>query len=155
VRNLSVESLCWEPPEVDLPLAPLFGKLQLSWDLHVDREKAFDLSRANARAVHCWLMTDPKIRDADTETLGFHRHEQPGKVSKFEVHSVRPVRRIGPDGQQRTDVVVEITQSWKSGGAGESLRGGCTLLIDPEKRAIRYVIRKRVGHPGRVSERGW
>ena len=38
-----------------------------------------------------------------------------GELRPFEVHSVRPVRRIGPDGQQRTDLVVEITQSWLPG----------------------------------------
>jgi hypothetical protein len=137
----------------------MFDKLQLSWDLHVDRKKAFDLSRDNARSVHTWLKYDPNISDADTESLGFYRDEGAsltvngvtGKLSKFEVHSVRPVRRIGPDGQQRTDLVIEITQSWFPEDGSGKFRGGCTLLIDLEKRRVRYVVRKRVGHPGRIQ----
>jgi hypothetical protein len=159
VRNLSAESLCWETPEIQLPLEGMFDKLQLSWDLHVDRKKAFDLSRDNARSVHTWLKYDPNISDADTESLGFYRDEGAsltvngvtGKLSKFEVHSVRPVRRIGPDGQQRTDLVIEITQSWFPEDGSGKFRGGCTLLIDLEKRRVRYVVRKRVGHPGRIQ----
>ena len=102
-------------------------------------------------------MKDPQIKDEDTESLGFFRGEreslngQPGKLRNFEVHSVRPVRRIGPDGQQRTDLVIEITQSWFPSDGSGKFRGGCTLIVDLEKRAIRYVVRKRVGHPDRMQ----
>jgi hypothetical protein len=102
-------------------------------------------------------MTDPDIKDGHTEALGFYRGKRdalngkPGELRNFEVHSVRPVRRIGPDGQQRTDLVVEITQSWLPADGSGKFRGGCTLIIDLEKRVIRYVVRKRVGHPDRMQ----
>jgi hypothetical protein len=154
VRNLSSESLCWESPEILLPLQGMFDNLQLSWDLHADRRKAFECSRRNGAFVHNWLKTSSGITDA----LGFYCGEdatltvngRPGKLRNFEVHSVRPVRRIGPDGQQRTDLVIEITQSWIPDDGSGKFRGGCTLLIDMEKQAVRYVVRKRVGHPERV-----
>ena len=98
------------------------------------------------------------IKDADVEALGFYRAERnnldgrPGELRNFEVHSVRPVRRIGPDGQQRTDLVVEITQSWLPADGSGKFRGGCTLIVDLAQRAIRYVVRKRVGHPDRMQE---
>ena len=157
VRNLSSESLCWERPEVDFSLDGMFKNLELSWDLRADRKKAFEISQQNGLSVHAWLTDDPGIRDADTEALGFYRHERdtldgkPGKLRDFEVHSVRPVRRIGPDGQQRTDLVVEITQSWFPADGSGKFRGGCTLIIDLERRAIRYAVCKRVGHPDRMQ----
>ena len=97
--------------------------------------------------------------DADTFALGFYRNEDSaftvngvsGTLRSFAVHSVRPVRRVGPDGQQRTDLVIEITQSWLPDSGQGKFRGGCTLIVDLEKRAIRYVVRKRVGHPWRVQ----
>jgi hypothetical protein len=158
VRNLSSESLCWERPEVDFSLDGMFKNLELSWDLRADRKKAFEVSQRNGLSVHKWLTDDPGIRDADTEALGFYRRERdtlggkPGKLRDFEVHSVRPVRRIGPDGQQRTDLVVEIAQSWLPADGSGKFRGGCTLIIDLEQRAIRYAVSKRVGHPDRMQQ---
>ena len=82
------------------------------------------------------------IKDADVEALGFYRAERnnldgrPGELRNFEVHSVRPVRRIGPDRQQRTDLVVEITQSWLPADGSGKFRGGCTLIVDLEQRVI-------------------
>ena len=36
-----------------------------------------------------------------------------GEVSRLEMHSVRPLRRVGPDGQILSAVVIEITQRWR------------------------------------------
>ncbi len=159
VRNLSPESLCWEQPEASFPLAPMLDTLHLSWDLRIDRKKAFELSTENGCAVHKWFKSKD-ITDADTEALGFYRDAGrlsqvggvPGKLRNFEVHSVRPVRRIGPDGQQQTDLVIEIAQSFLPADGSAKFRGGCTLVIDLEKRAIRYVVRKRVDHVVRFQE---
>ena len=99
------------------------------------------------------------MKEADSRALGFFLDEQavrqldgtPGRLSPFEVHSVRPVRRVGPDGQQQLDLVVEITQSWIPDGDTGKYRGGCTLIIDLESHSIRYCVRKRVGHPDRIA----
>jgi len=160
VRNLSSESLRWERPEAEFALGKMLEKLELAWDLHVDRKRAFDISKANGFFVHEFFKRDPGIHDSDTEALGFYRAEnlpittagQKGRLRNFEVHSVRPVRRVGPDGQEQTDLVVEITQSWIPDDGGVKFRGGCTLIIDLETRRIRYVIRKRVDHEGRFQQ---
>jgi hypothetical protein len=162
VRNLSAETLCWESPEVNFDLEPILRKMTLGWDLHVDRAKAWKASKSNAYMFHEWLKSE-QVKDEDCLALGFYRNlpengqltvsDVVGKLSPFEVHSVRPVRRVGPDGQQRLDLVVEITQGWNPLAPPSSrYRGGCTLLIDLGKLAIRYVVRKRVGHPDRVGE---
>ena len=160
VRNLSPGSLCWEEPEGSIDFREILRQLSLEWNLDTRRRDAYELSRHNAYLFHEWVKSSTGLTDADAQTLGFDRREGvelvvnavPGQLSKFEVHSVRPVRRIGPDGQQRTDLVVEITQRWTpSGQNATSYRGGCTLLIDPRTNKIRYCIRKRVGHPDRVG----
>ena len=100
------------------------------------------------------------MKEADSQALGFFLDEQavrqidgaPGRLSAFEVHSVRPVRRVGPDGQQQLDLVVEITQKLDTQTDDtRKYRGGCTLIIDLECHAIRYCVRKRVGHPDRIA----
>jgi hypothetical protein len=70
-------------------------------------------------------------------------------LRKIEVHSVRPARRVGPDGEIRSDVVIEITQTFRPKKMPElRVRGGCTLLIDRSSFHIRYLIRKKL----RISE---
>jgi len=82
---------------------------------------------------------------------------------------MRPARRIGPDGQQIVELIVEITQRqpvyfrdgqvvpekvWISGRGKDAdlwFRGGCTLLIDPETADVRYVIVKRITNQARLK----
>jgi hypothetical protein len=162
VRNLASDSLCWERPELPLEmegrLDDILGNLSFDWDLRLQRREADAISRNNGYKVWEWLNDENKVKKKDLDALGFYRSPEDlppelanseGTLHKFEVHSVRPARRIGPDGQQRTDLVIEITQSWLPEGGGE-YRGGCTIIIDLEQRAIRYVVRKRVGHPDRI-----
>lgn len=156
VRNLSTESVCWESPELDLGIEACLKQMSLTWDLHTNRKGAYDSSIENAVIFHTWLKED--ISDGQAESLGFYLSDskplqvgtEVGKLSPFEVHSVRPVRRVGPDGQQQLDLVVEITQSWVH-PSGNKYRGGSTLIIDLERQRVRYVVRKRVAHADRVS----
>jgi hypothetical protein len=154
IRNLSTESVCWDSPELDLSIADCLKEMSLTWDLHANRKRAYESSRVNAIIMNRWLRKH--LSEEQARSLGFYRSKtltvgsDSGTLSPFEVHSVRPVRRVGPDGQQRLDLVVEITQSWMPEG-GYKYRGGSTLIIDLEQTRIRYVVRKRVGHPQRIS----
>jgi hypothetical protein len=144
-------------------LGAIVKQMSLSWDLHANREHAWRLSKLNAAKFHDLILESKDISDDDAATLGFYRQENTvlevagvtGKLSSFEVHSVRPVRRVGPDGQQAMDLLVEITQSWTPQGqtdfSGPKFRGGCTLLIDLETSRIRYCIRKRVANAERIA----
>lgn len=153
VRNLSTESVCWDSPELDLPIQDALKHMSLTWDLRSDRKQSYDVSRANAAILHGWIK---KANDEQAESLGIYLSatlkvgDEVGNLSPFEVHSVRPVRRVGPDGQQKLDLVVELTQSWIPNG-GDKYRGGSTVIVDLEQNRIRYVVRKRVGHAQRIS----
>ena len=160
-RNLSIESVCWDSPDIDVPVEEVLKNMNLRWDMRGDRRGAFYQSRKNRLIFHEWAKN--KLTETQALELGFYNiHPCPmdigtekGELSPFEVHSVRPVRRVGPDGQQQTDLVVEITQSWTS-KKGDFYRGGSTLIIGLEDGRIRYCIRKRVAQSDRVeSERGF
>jgi len=162
VRNLSVESLCWERPEIDPAvnnkLADILPTMSYGWDLSANRRDAFQSSIDNAKRFHEWI--ENNLTDEDAEALGFYRsgrisaieNQFHGTLARFEVHSVRPVRRISPDDSPRLDVVIEITQSWiPADGGGQKFRGGCTLLIDQQNHSIKYCVRKRVANQPRVA----
>jgi len=60
---------------------------------------------------------------------------------------LRPARRLGPHGEFRTEVVLEIVQTDRSGNQardGSPLRGGATLILDLATWRPLYVIHKRL-----------
>jgi len=93
----------------------------------------------------------------------------PHRNSRFEIHSLRPARRTGPDGESRIDVVIEVTQKrpvYSSAArqrqaeglpahlrppADFDFRGGATLLVDLETSQLRYAIRKNIADDARLE----
>lgn len=154
VRHLSVDSLAWEPPPVPLKkIGHIIDVMSLSWDLTSDRPASYDASRRNAQKFHEWLIDPNEVADDEIDALGLLRHADTiseiggrhGTMGRIEVHSVRPARRIGPDGQSRVDLVIEITQTFRFAAPNSGrLRGGCTLLVDLVKKEVRYFVSKRV-----------
>jgi hypothetical protein len=158
VRHLSPGNLVWEPPPLPFgPLSDVLAQLSLNWDMLVDRRKAYDSARANAATFRTWLVNTAS--NDLLEALGFERVPGPmtigdvsGNLHGIEVHSVRPARRIGPDGQSRTDLVIEITQTfYPESGFVATYRGGCTMLVDLVTKEVRYLIRKRLGNAQRLD----
>jgi Subtilase family len=157
VRHLSPGNLVWEPPPLPLKnLKSILSRLALTWGLDGDRRLAYETARNNAAIFHKWLLDPNHVSDDELAALGFEREPGPrviaeltGDLHGIEVHSVRPARRIGPDGQSRTDLVIEITQTFYATQGG-AYRGGCTLLIDLEISEVRYFVRKRLTSPDLV-----
>ena len=163
VKHLSPGSLIWEPPPLPLRQAKVrdvLKKLSTGWDMNSKRRDAYNSSSDNARIFWHWLMKE--VSDTEIAALGLRRIQRPqpfkigdqdGELRKIEVHSVRPVRRVGPDGNIRSDLVVEITQSFRPKGMpGRRFRGGCTLLIDLATAEVRYMVRKKVDSANRLAE---
>ena len=76
----------------------------------------------------------------------------------FEVHSVRPVRRRGPGGEEVDNIVLGITQQRSIDVDGEkrTMLGGCTLIVDLETFGLRYAIRKPIADKRREEQfRNW
>ncbi len=153
VRYLSERSLAWEPPPQPLTnLKSALDEMTLNWDLDSNREDAHDNSERNGAILNGFLMDPAKVTDLELDMLGLYRGKQlnfeivpgiKGTLGGIEVHSVRPARRVGPDDQTRSQVVIEITQTWRSPGYN-AFRGGVTLIVDLAKGDVRYIVRKRV-----------
>ncbi len=170
LRTISAESLQWSEPDFEIAgLGDMIQSLDLSWDLAADRAQAYEYGQANNAKVNDFLK---KQMDASLALkLGLDMHAGPGgdelghgfctcfpegapdKPFRFEVHSVRPARRVAPDGSFVTDLVVVLGQRRCAAldAAGEEdegfwFRGGCTLLIDTRRgrERIRYCISKNV-----------
>jgi hypothetical protein len=182
VRNMSEASLLWDPPEdqdagafKQLFTEEFLKELVPDWKLASEnREEIYNKSNDNQRNLHRILAANKSVAEAMKIKLDrgapktYRRSEKdPDGPPVFEVHSIRPARRIGPDGNTVTDLVVEVIQTRygyfdvKDQHAADKgnrtkapdflLRGGCTLLIDPQEAAARYCIYKRIDSESRLQ----
>lgn len=175
VRNLSVESLMWHTPseEEHEALQTIFGcpeslkKLVPDLSYQSDRFKLFAQAMKSAAKLHDYFVDPKAAKAAEAAHLvldkgkkdSLYRNEK--GVPLLEVHSVRPARRIGPDGQTIEELVIEITQRrrgyydpeiQRKVDAGEInppapefiFRGGCTLLVDLSTAKVRYCIYQNI-----------
>jgi hypothetical protein len=172
VRTVSEETLAWGTLEDPKPkwLDNIVAKLDLRWDRDLDRSKVFELNYNNRWAMWGTLKAafaaDPELCTQFGLLNGVPRYDSQGRVVKeaaegettFEVFTVRPARRIAPDGSFRTEVIATIHQCQplpidpKNPAAGWFwFRGGATLIFDPRegRREVRYSIIKRSGSESR------
>jgi hypothetical protein len=181
IRNLSIESLIWHVPTEDEQneFRKVFHgpanlrKLVPDWNMELDRKKIFIQALESRKKLHEWL-ADPNalgVAKAAHITLdkgkdSLYRGED--GIPKLEVHSVRPARRIGPNGQTVTELVIEMTQRRRGYFDVETqtkvdqgeidppkpdfiMRGGCTLLVDPATAFVRYCIYKDILSQNRLD----
>jgi len=182
VRNLSEESLLWDKPDdrEQEAFQRVFGKpgrlrdLVPDWGLTTDRRRIYEQADNSQRTLHGWfyephaleaakaakMVLDKKVRGA------FYRTSE--GIPTMEVHSVRPARRIGPEGQAITELVVVMTQrrrgyfdtkiqseeddtKKKTRKPDFIFRGGCTLLIDLDTAKVKYCIYKEIQSKTRLN----
>ncbi len=167
VRTLSEDSLRWDAPtefqvsQDNLPLMQLLRDLAKVWRLSGDgREAAHDHVQECGRALHAWFRKHAaSITQEQQDELGLGLtggradglRREGDDVAVFEVHSVRPARRTGPDGQTMADLIIEITQQRPAKEGELPFRGGCTLVTDLETGEVRYCIRKSICSDGRAG----
>jgi len=74
---------------------------------------------------------------------------------KFEVHSFRGARRVGPNGNLNNQIIISITQKRnidKAKSEEFTFRGGCTLILNLEDLTLRYVVNtKKIDDPKRLE----
>jgi subtilase family protein len=176
VKHLSPGSLVWEAPPLPLRqsnVRKVLDDMSAAWDEHRrkkrttdgqestdTRKDAYCFSQISARVLHGWLMDEKQVSDEELSALGLLRIPKPqrfkiggqdGELRRIEVHSVRPARRVSPDGTILSDMIVEITQTFRPDGGGR-FRGGCTLVIGMETAEVRYMVRKKVVSPFRFAQ---
>lgn len=167
VRSVSPDTLAWETPDLHVSFKEVVDAMALDFPLDTTREEISRRSAHNARVFHDWLVQ--RAPDDWLTLFGIARVAGPmnkqataadgtvttivGNVRGPEVHSVRTLRRVGPDGTIRSDLIVELTQSWYPADPkdGQRFRGGCTLIIARDSGALNYVVRKRIDSSARYS----
>jgi quinol monooxygenase YgiN len=173
LRTLSEQSLHW-PSGKQLDddgrktialLAEKLSKVAEKSHFHEPREMTFDFLREFRKAIHELIQPTigKKILGNLEDITGLRLDPRREKIDgleispqggyKFEVHSVRPVRRHGPDGEEVHNIVLSITQhrTVPRNGINYNMLGGCTLLLDLETQSLRYAICKSIGDPQRVN----
>ncbi|TJW17959.1 MAG: peptidase S8 [Mesorhizobium sp.] len=178
VRTVSEETLAWSAPDDPSPgwLIGLLRDIDLRWNQKLERSEIFALNEKNRytlwKAMRRAFIANPDLykqfgllphlpRYKDDGTL--LRKARKGETT-FDIFSVRPTRRVEPDGSFRTEVIAVIQQripvrpdgtpALEGVKAGERFfwfRGGATVIIDPRERQeeIRYSIIKNTGSADR------
>jgi hypothetical protein len=152
VPSLSEDALLWRPPLAGTtPVAELsFGRLAFDTDpTEVANEEALVDQAARLGAY----LTDPDhLRRLHLDIP----NADPGRGELIDppcIHSIRPSRRVGPDGQVIFDLVAEVTQCRtvrSPDGVPMLFYGGATLILGPTGH-IRYVIAKSTGSQRRLA----
>jgi hypothetical protein len=162
VRTISPESLRWQTlqPEAQPRGLGAFirNNIDLGWDVRGDRQTAWQAARVNAALLHQWLSDPANFSEEQARAFGlnralppaigpddFPRRDKTYNRPRFEVHSVRPARRLTVDGEMRTDIIAVVTQRRRFATEGKpdaEFRGGCTLILDRREDvpAVRYCI---------------
>jgi hypothetical protein len=154
IFSVGPDALCWQPPDGSVQRSGL-GDFVRALDLETysqsNRRMAFQAAKANAAGLHNWLAANLDAATAASIGLDFSVVKDGRPL--FEVHSVRPARRITTEGESRNDVVAILTQ-WRrplldpaNPSAGTFLfRGGTTLLLSREFDGdpVRYAISRPV-----------
>ena len=168
VRSVSPDTLAWEAPDISISFDAVIKSMLLDWRDDTRREEIFRLSRKNAAIFHDWLIS-ADVPDLLLDLLGIKRtasafsipitdadgnqRQVLGLLRGPEVHSVRTLRRVGPDGTIRNDLIIEITQSFLPVAEPNvsRFRGGCTLIIDRATGLLHQLVRKRIGNEARFA----
>ncbi len=192
VRSLAADSLVWQPAEdmsggaVCRSLRGRDSKALLEklnkWNLSASRKQVFEDTRQMRVFLHTLYRgvrdsTEVRLFEeatglalTDEAPWSIRRSKQDG-LPKFEVHAVRPARRVGPDGQLTQRLIVEITQKRFAfddlprqeqadrGELADSLlnkadfifRGGSTLVYDLETAQLLYCIHKNIRSEERLK----
>lgn len=143
------------------------------------REWNAKIIEENQQIVHAWLEKDSSEDDLWASMLGIEmlsptdakrrkpplrsiRWKADDTIPVLQVYSVRVARRAGPDGQELSQLVIQIVQRRRgyfreadqqqadAQGADWNVepdfwfRGGATLLIDMRDGRLRYAIRKKI-----------
>lgn len=177
VRSLSVDSLRWQQltdkdasrEHFERIGAHLREYVQQTIGVRRDRREVFEHERAICRKLHLVIRQQPEsLMEQFEETTGLVLRAErvppglrtkEGGVPVFEVHSARPARRAGPDGDTVHQIVVTVTQgrplpidaSRAPSAENEFVfRGGCTIILDLDTLELQYAIRKRITSEDRI-----
>ncbi len=147
VPTPSETSLMWNGPRREIEPIESLGLSELGFSGDPATPKSADEIRRQGRLLGEAVTTSPALMDELGLRPPDETHDMP------EVTSIRPSRRVGPDGQVGFDLVAEVTQSCKLvvDGTTIAFRGGATVILD-SKGEVRFIVRKRIDKRDRQKE---
>ena len=172
VRALSVESLRWplveKVQDFFSPLAEWLRREMANFVYIDSRERIYAETEKRAGQLHDWIAGDGRHSlkrfgeiagiTFDLGLEGLRQDERRPGVPTFQVHALRPARRVGPDGDSLNQLIISIIQSRDITVAPPdakefkfTFRGGCTLILDLDTMRLRYAIAKDIGDPDRLD----
>lgn len=182
VRTLSEESLRWHTPK-DLYLFPPVpeeakkSKKQNGADYESDmrinirhalhlwkpgarREEIFNKLHTAQAALVSYLKNLARLNPQTKLPVNSANQARVQKLlvgldvdKPFSIANLRPARRIGPNNEFLTELVVEIVQSEKDAqGNDTGFRGGVTMIVSLDDWKVRYTIYKRLVNEGGIPE---
>jgi hypothetical protein len=174
VRTLSADSLRWkaskEPGDYTAfqPIAERLRTFVAETQYCSCRKDAYDQARLIRNKLHK-AIAEEFSRDQNFQRLTGLVLE-PGSLPEgltagqdgcphFEIHSLQPAQRVGPDGDKLNQAIVSITQKRRiplgsgSDNSQETMnfRGGCTLILDLDTMNLRYSIIKSINSKERLA----
>ncbi len=172
VRTLSAESLRWPlvsgSQQFFEPLAERLRFVANEFTYFKSRREVFDTTEKIGFELNDWIVREghqalKEFGKVAGITFQFNleglRGRRQGDVPKFQIHSLRPARRVGPDGDSLNQLIISIIQSRDikvKPRAGEKplsfiFRGGSTLVLDLDTMRLRYAITKDIADEARVE----
>lgn len=176
VRTLSPESLRWPlvsgGQEFFKPLRDRLRYDANKFTYFKSRREIFDTTEAIGKELNRWIAAEGhhalkefgKIAGITFEfnLEGLRGADSAGsqnRVPKFQIHSLRPSRPVGPDGDSLNQLIISIIQSRDIKTKPESgekplnftFRGGCTLVLDLDTMQLRYAITKDIADQQRLE----
>lgn len=172
VRTLSEETLRWSPPPLAASSKPQGNILKefieglqelrralFDWQPGQERRAIFDRIRGMQGMLHDYLEAMPEGEDKRALLGGIDTRRS------FQVTNLRPARRIGPRGEFRTEMVVEVLQRKDAltdsppqeaetiAASRIPFRGGVTLIVglENDNYVVRYAIYKRLNSATREA----
>jgi hypothetical protein len=177
VRSLSVDSLRWQSVTDKDASREHFQRIadhlrefvQATFGVRRDRQEAFLFERDICAKLHSVIANQREDQmEQFEETTGLVLTEgripaglktKENGVPIFEVHSARPARRAGPDGDKVDQIIITVTQKRRlpidprlpdSPDNEFTFRGGCTIILDLDTLELQYAIRKRITSENRI-----
>ena len=167
VRTLSIDSLRWpvvrvleyEHKDVNFAdsLRKYLGQLR---DVGTSRRSYYKQSKKLAASLHEHIHQrdaywGPYLEEATGKALQFSVEleglEMRDGFARFEIHSVRPAQRVGPDGDAINHAVVAITQKRRDAVRdGIPFRAGATLIFNLDSGRLQYAIAKGIDDEARL-----
>ncbi|MCU4179715.1 S8 family serine peptidase [Bosea sp. BH3] len=173
VRTVSTESLTWNTPETNDPawVAKAFERIDFALERRASHDDIVAANERNRWAL--WRALDEAFAAAPESCRDFGllpdmpRYDARGTVAgpakgatTFDVFSVRPAQRTGPDGSLQKTIVAVVHQRRPIPFDGKDVangffwfRGGATLILDANtgKAEIRYIVVKNVDSERRLE----